>query len=461
MRTAANQLLTFKSVSGDVFDETLRLAQDLSATGFGNIEQAAVQIGKALEDPIEGLGNLKDVGISFTAAQTELITKLYETGQVAAAQGKILEQIAAQVGGAGAAAGGGVAGAFQRLTEGMGLWLLVIGQAAAEGIGLEAILKRMASGTEISAAAMDPSVLGLEGMKTELARVREEIAATEAALAAMGTKGRVGSFVEGSEVGAGLAGNVELDELRAREAQLTASIAEEEAAQTEVRKQAAAEQAEIARERFEHVLAGLEAERQALHLTELQQAQLDAVREAGAQGDATRTAAIEAKVAQIFAEKAALEAAAEAQAAADAAAAGGPAGDRPADRQPADRDRGDAGRQSGDGGDDRQPQRARRRHRGRDRGDQQADRRARARELDRRRSPAWSRARRQSCAGRSRRSNITGIRSGWRGPRRSTRRGRAGGAAPAGPRYRNYPRCSTPRPRPMPIPSRRRRGSGR
>ena len=73
------RLLTFKSVSKEVFERTLRASRDLSSTGFGSVEQAAVQLGKALEDPLTGLGALTRVGVSFDAqqkAQIETAVKL-------------------------------------------------------------------------------------------------------------------------------------------------------------------------------------------------------------------------------------------------------------------------------------------------------------------------------------------------------------------------------------------------
>jgi hypothetical protein len=45
-RAAAAQLLTFKSVTKDIFEDTLRLAQDLASNGFGTVESAAVMLGR-------------------------------------------------------------------------------------------------------------------------------------------------------------------------------------------------------------------------------------------------------------------------------------------------------------------------------------------------------------------------------------------------------------------------------
>jgi len=81
-RQAAAALLTFKSVSGETFDRTLRLAADLAALGFGSLQSAAVQLGKALEDPVRQMSALRRVGVSFTATQEELIKNLVATGDL-------------------------------------------------------------------------------------------------------------------------------------------------------------------------------------------------------------------------------------------------------------------------------------------------------------------------------------------------------------------------------------------
>lgn len=121
IRDAAAQLLTFKSVSKEVFERTLRASQDLSSTGFGSVEQAAVQLGKALEDPLTGLGALTRVGVSFDAQQKAQIETAVKLGQTLEAQKVILAAVEGQVKGVASAAGSGLAGAIdlvgKRLTD--------------------------------------------------------------------------------------------------------------------------------------------------------------------------------------------------------------------------------------------------------------------------------------------------------------------------------------------------------
>lgn len=117
VRDAAGIMLTFKSITGETFKDALRLAQDLAEVGFGDLKMGATQLGKALEDPIVGLGALRRVGVSFTDAQKEMIKVLTMTGRKAEAQRIILDALDQQVGGAGVKAATGLAGAVDSLKE--------------------------------------------------------------------------------------------------------------------------------------------------------------------------------------------------------------------------------------------------------------------------------------------------------------------------------------------------------
>jgi phage-related minor tail protein len=108
VQEAAAVLATFRSVSGDTFTRTLRLAQDMATVFGSDLSSSVTQLGKALEDPQQGLNALRRVGISFTQSQRDVIQALIDTGQQAEAQRVILDALEKQVGGAGAAAQPGV-----------------------------------------------------------------------------------------------------------------------------------------------------------------------------------------------------------------------------------------------------------------------------------------------------------------------------------------------------------------
>jgi len=117
---AAGVLLTFKSVSKDVFETALGLAQDLSARFGQDLKGSIVQVGKALEDPVAGISALNRVGVSFTETQQQMIKDAVDFGDKLSAQKIIIAELQSQVGGTGEAEASGLTGAFHRLDAAMG-----------------------------------------------------------------------------------------------------------------------------------------------------------------------------------------------------------------------------------------------------------------------------------------------------------------------------------------------------
>ncbi|WP_135469840.1 phage tail length tape measure family protein [Crenalkalicoccus roseus] len=178
VEAAAQKLLTFRSVAGETFERTLRAAQDLAAVGFGTIESAAVQLGKALESPAEGLSALTRVGVTFTAEQRRLIEAFVETGQVAEAQRVILEAVERQVGGAGAAEAGGLAGAFDTLGQNVQEFLVRIGNLGPLQLATAAI-----NGLASAVGALDGALRGVIGFYSAEAVAERAVESARAGLA--------------------------------------------------------------------------------------------------------------------------------------------------------------------------------------------------------------------------------------------------------------------------------------
>ena len=134
------------------------------------------QLGKALEDPVEGISALRRVGISFTDEQRELIETLVETGRTAEAQGVILETLAAQVGGAGTAESQGLAGAWNRTADAVGNFLEEIAKVSGAAAATRGALNLIAGGLEAVNAAMGEVAVGQELVTAnqELQRLRAE-----------------------------------------------------------------------------------------------------------------------------------------------------------------------------------------------------------------------------------------------------------------------------------------------
>ena len=172
VQEAAAVLATFRSVSGETFTRTLALAQDM-ATVFGqDLSSAAMQLGKALQDPEQGLNALRRVGISFSASQRELIQTLMDTGQTAEAQRVILAELERQVGGAGAAEAGGLTGATNRLSDAWGNFLEQLGQTSGVSAFVQETLGMLARAAETTTAM-------LRGARVEMIEGRLSVAPAE------------------------------------------------------------------------------------------------------------------------------------------------------------------------------------------------------------------------------------------------------------------------------------------
>ena len=115
--------------AGGAFDRTTMAALDLAAAGFGTAESNAVQLGKALNDPVKGLSALAKSGVTFTEQEKDKIKTLVESGKQLEAQELILAAIEKQVGGTAEATADSSAKmslGFADLKETIGLALLPV-----------------------------------------------------------------------------------------------------------------------------------------------------------------------------------------------------------------------------------------------------------------------------------------------------------------------------------------------
>ncbi len=93
------QLLTFTNITGENFKRTQEAALNLATVLDGDLQSAAIMLGKALNDPVSNLGALSRAGIQFSDEQEKLIKSLWEAGRAAEAQSIILKELERQYGG--------------------------------------------------------------------------------------------------------------------------------------------------------------------------------------------------------------------------------------------------------------------------------------------------------------------------------------------------------------------------
>lgn len=128
-----NLLATFTEIKGPVFKEATGTLVDMAEALHTDVSGGAIQLGKALNDPIKGITALTRVGVTFTDKQKDMIKSLQETGDMAGAQRIILAELNKEFGGSAAAAANTFAGKlatlkdrFGELVEGIGNKLLPI-----------------------------------------------------------------------------------------------------------------------------------------------------------------------------------------------------------------------------------------------------------------------------------------------------------------------------------------------
>jgi hypothetical protein len=133
MNQVTTPLLTFRAVSGEVFKDAQEQILNMSRALGIDLQSASMQVGKALQDPVEGLTALRRSGVSFTDQQQEMIQSMNAAGDAAGAQKLILAELNAEFGGQAAAYMETGAGklealkvAFDNLSESIGGLLLPV-----------------------------------------------------------------------------------------------------------------------------------------------------------------------------------------------------------------------------------------------------------------------------------------------------------------------------------------------
>lgn len=135
VRSAENLLLTFTSIGKDIFPDATKTVLDMSTALGQDLKSSSVQLGKALQDPINGITALRRVGVNFTDDQQAVIAKLVETGKTAEAQRLIIAELNKEFGGSAAAAGDTFAGKIEKLKNQFNDLQEDVGQFLIEALG--------------------------------------------------------------------------------------------------------------------------------------------------------------------------------------------------------------------------------------------------------------------------------------------------------------------------------------
>jgi acid phosphatase family membrane protein YuiD len=141
IQSGENLLLTFTGIrnetgkGNDIFNRATTAITDLAAgmnkgeVSSEGLKASAIQVGKALNDPIKGVTALQKIGVTFTAGQKAQIKSLVEHGHALQAQKIILGELNKEFGGsaaAGATAGKRLGVVMGNIKESIGTALLPV-----------------------------------------------------------------------------------------------------------------------------------------------------------------------------------------------------------------------------------------------------------------------------------------------------------------------------------------------
>lgn len=177
---AQTALLAFTGIVGKEFPRALQAAADMGARTGKTIQEAAELVGRSLDVPSAGLAALSKQGFRFTEDQKKLVKAFESVGDVASAQGIILDALEATYGGAAAAAHDTFGGAL---------------------IGLQNTIKGLLTGE----GSLDGAKKALQAFNSVLADPTTKTALDATAKAAVALSAIVAVRLTASVVGSGIA----------------------------------------------------------------------------------------------------------------------------------------------------------------------------------------------------------------------------------------------------------------
>ena len=145
-------MLTFTNIKDQVLPDAISLTLDMAEAFGTDAKTAAIQLGKALNDPEKGFTALRRIGISFSEEQERQIKNFARSNDLASAQGVILDELKREFGGV-AQASGSASTKIAHLSEAWADFMERLGEAISPIISpvfgaLTAVLNSTKSDTE-------------------------------------------------------------------------------------------------------------------------------------------------------------------------------------------------------------------------------------------------------------------------------------------------------------------------
>lgn len=186
LENVTTSLTRFASLTGDTFLQAQQVIIDFAARTGRDLSGASQVIGRALEDPIDGLTQLARVGVSFSDGQEDVIRQLVETGRTAEAQGILIGALEDRFQGAASVAASFGTGPLRQLINAFNDALEPIGRVILEALNpfilqLTALAQGFSNATPefqrivtifgALAAAIGPALIAIGGILPVLTRI--------------------------------------------------------------------------------------------------------------------------------------------------------------------------------------------------------------------------------------------------------------------------------------------------
>lgn len=136
-------LATFTKIGRDVFPQATETMLDMATVLGQDLKAGAIQLGKALNDPITGATALRRVGVSLSEQQQDLIKDLVGSNDLLGAQRVILDELAVEFGGTARAMTETFGGAIDQTKNAWGDFMEKVGDFVVKSAGARVILQEI------------------------------------------------------------------------------------------------------------------------------------------------------------------------------------------------------------------------------------------------------------------------------------------------------------------------------
>lgn len=131
IRRGAALMLTFTQIGEESFPKAIEAALNLSMAMGTDLQSSIIQVGKALNEPIQGVSALRRVGVQLTDEQEKSVKAFMDVNDIASAQAIILGELEKQFGGVAEAMGNTTIGSANKLKAAWGDLLETMGEDSA------------------------------------------------------------------------------------------------------------------------------------------------------------------------------------------------------------------------------------------------------------------------------------------------------------------------------------------